>query len=73
VEARHQEVSGRVGGLTNDLAAITDRLEEIKETMNDRGQSMTDTSPLVKIRAALQQIKVHSHRSWGPFVGRRLV
>ncbi len=42
---------------TNELATISDRVEEIKSQMDDRGASMTDTSPLVKIKQALQNLK----------------
>lgn len=64
VEGNYQGLNTRVGSLSNELSVISERLEEIKDTMNDRGQSMTDTSPLVKIRAALQAVKVssESHR-----------
>lgn len=33
-------------------------LQEIKDVTKDRGESMSDTSPLVKIRLALQAVKV---------------
>jgi estrogen-related receptor beta like 1 len=58
VESEHSKASEEVSGLTMDLAVIADQLSEIKGTMDSRGSSMTDTTPLVKIRAALQDIKV---------------
>jgi len=58
VESEHSTASGAVGNLTQDLAVIADQLSEIKGTMDSRGSSMTDTTPLVKIRTALQDIKV---------------
>eukprot|EP00163_Fabomonas_tropica_P032776 TRINITY_DN835_c1_g1_i1.p1 TRINITY_DN835_c1_g1~~TRINITY_DN835_c1_g1_i1.p1 ORF type:complete len:446 (+),score=135.89 TRINITY_DN835_c1_g1_i1:168-1505(+) len=42
---------------TNELANITDDLDAVKAQMDDRGTSMTDTSPLIKIKAALSNIK----------------
>jgi estrogen-related receptor beta like 1 len=47
-----------VTNLTNDLSAVAEQLDEIKGNMDSRGSSMTDTSPLVKIKTALQEIKV---------------
>lgn len=57
IESKFQGSSGNVSLLQNDLADISDELSEIKATMDSRGSSMTDTSPLVKIKAALQEIK----------------
>ena len=50
VKARQQESGDKVGEFTNELQDITDKLEVIKSTMEERGSSMTDTSPLVRIR-----------------------
>lgn len=47
--------------LTNDLAEVTERLEELKENFDSRDSGMHDTSPLVRIKAALQQIKAEVH------------
>ena len=41
----------------NILQTITDELEEVKAQMDDRGNSMNDTSPLVQIKDALARIK----------------
>ncbi len=46
-----------IGKLTNELAVISDRVEELKTQMDDKGASMTDTSPLVKIKQALTNLK----------------
>ena len=58
VESDHTAASSKVSALTQDVAVIADQLAEIKGTMDSRGSSMTDTTPLVKIRTALQDIKV---------------
>lgn len=57
VEAAFTESTENVNKLTNELAGIAESLEEMKGTMADRGNSMTDTSPLVHIKQALKQIK----------------
>jgi hypothetical protein len=43
-----------VSSLANELAILGDQVDEVKETMDERSNSMTDTSPLVKIKKALQ-------------------
>jgi estrogen-related receptor beta like 1 len=58
IEDKHSSGTESVSALTNELAIIQDQLSEVKGTMDSRGSSMTDTSPLVKIKAALQDIKV---------------
>ena len=49
--------SEEVNRLTSELTALNESLEEIKGTMDTRGQSMTDTSPLQNIRRALSSMK----------------
>lgn len=50
-----------VGKLTNELAEITERLEDLKESFESKDSGLHDTSPLVRIKAALQQIKTEIH------------
>ena len=38
-----------------------ERLDELKENFDSRDSGMHDTSPLVRIKAALQQIKAEVH------------
>lgn len=45
-----------VDELSNELSSITDTLEESKKKLEDRGNGMTDTSPLHKMRQALKQL-----------------
>jgi len=54
---RSDTSSDRVSTLTGDLAGLADQLDETKGTMADRGNSMTDTSPLVAIKRALKTIR----------------
>ncbi len=36
---------------------MSDELEAIKSQMDERGESMTDTGPLVKLKEAMKKIK----------------
>ncbi|GMH74795.1 hypothetical protein TL16_g06558 [Triparma laevis f. inornata] len=58
IEEKHSSANENVSSLTNELSTIAEQLAEVKGTMDSRGSSMTDTSPLVNIKAALQDIKV---------------
>jgi uncharacterized coiled-coil DUF342 family protein len=42
---------------TNELAEISEKLDDMKDTFNSKDSGMHDTSPLVRIKASLQQIK----------------
>ena len=57
VTKSQDETGDRVNTLSGDLSQVADQLDEMKGTMADRGNSMTDTSPLVSIKQALKQIK----------------
>lgn len=47
--------------MTSDLAELTERLDELKESFDSKDSGLHDTSPLVKIKAALQQVKAEIH------------
>jgi estrogen-related receptor beta like 1 len=57
VTEAYQSSSDNINNLTNELSAATEKLEEIKTHMDSRGNSMTDTSPLVQIKRALQSLR----------------
>ena len=57
VQARHELAGGKVGEFQNQLQTITERLDEVKGLMDERSGSMTDTSPVVRIKKALQSLK----------------
>jgi predicted nuclease with TOPRIM domain len=59
-EGKSSKVNDKVAKLTNELAELTDKLEEIKETFESKDSVINDTSPLVRTKAALQQIKQES-------------
>jgi estrogen-related receptor beta like 1 len=47
----------KISKLTNELTELSEKLDELKETVDPKDSSAADTSPLVRIKAALQQIK----------------
>ncbi len=42
------------------LAELTDELERVKQEMDQRGSSMTDGSPVVRIKQAIQRLKAEN-------------
>merc|ERR1711907_117178 len=54
---QYEQVLGVVGDLTNRLQSISEELDEVKNKMEDRGSSMTDTSPVIKMKKSLAQVK----------------
>lgn len=57
---RYREASGGVTERTRTLAEVTEELERIKQEMEERGSSMTDGAPLVKIKQAINKLKQES-------------
>jgi len=57
VELKCNDSSNTVTKLAKELSSISNELKEVKKTMDFKGSSMTDTSPLIKIKAALQNLK----------------
>eukprot|EP00965_Chrysotila_dentata_P189773 6173500-Pleurochrysis_carterae.AAC.1 len=45
-----------INSLTNELASVSEELNAVKEKMDARGSSMTDTSPLIKIKTAVSKL-----------------
>jgi len=63
LQAKQEEYntqSETINALTNELAAVSEELQAIKNRMDERGQSMTDTSPLIKIKSALSRLKTEA-------------
>ena len=46
--------------LSRELAQVTDELEGVKAEMDEKGTSMTDAGPLVKIKQGLTRLKNES-------------
>ncbi|KRT82878.1 hypothetical protein AMK59_3045 [Oryctes borbonicus] len=53
----YQNLSSGVTERTRELSKLTDRLETVKQEMEERGSSMTDGTPLVNIKRAISKIK----------------
>ncbi|XP_043199829.1 intraflagellar transport protein 57 homolog [Amphibalanus amphitrite] len=56
-QEQYRSVSGGVVERSRQLAQLTDELESVKQELEERGTSMTDGTPLVNIRKALNRIK----------------
>lgn len=56
----YKQQGGTVNDLTRQLAQITDELDTVKTQMDERGTSMTDAGPLVKIKQALTQLRTET-------------
>ena len=56
-QEQYRSVSGGVVERSRQLAHLTDELESVKQELEERGTSMTDGTPLVNIRKALNRIK----------------
>lgn len=54
---RYRQASGGVTERSRMLADVTEELERVKMEMEDRGSSMTDGAPLVKIKQAIQNLR----------------
>ena len=50
----------RDAGLAEELAALGEALEGVAAALQQRGASMTDTSPLVRVKAALTALRGES-------------
>lgn len=54
---RYKQASGGVTERSRLLAEVSEELEKVKMEMEDRGSSMTDGAPLVKIKQSISQLK----------------
>uniref|UniRef100_A0A8B9HMC9 Intraflagellar transport protein 57 homolog n=1 Tax=Astyanax mexicanus TaxID=7994 RepID=A0A8B9HMC9_ASTMX len=54
---RYQQGSGGVTERTRTLAEISEELEKVKQEMEEKGSSMSDGAPVVKIRQSLTKLK----------------
>eukprot|EP00658_Telonema_sp_P-2_P022186 TRINITY_DN18860_c0_g1_i2.p1 TRINITY_DN18860_c0_g1~~TRINITY_DN18860_c0_g1_i2.p1 ORF type:complete len:145 (-),score=57.01 TRINITY_DN18860_c0_g1_i2:173-607(-) len=53
----HNQASGTVGGLSNDLNHITEMLERTKDEINEREAKISDNSPLMQIKDAVVKVR----------------
>eukprot|EP00962_Isochrysis_galbana_P035370 scaffold12123_cov128-Isochrysis_galbana.AAC.4 len=56
----YQKNSDTINALTNELHSVSEDLSRVKEKMDSRGASMTDTAPLVKIKGALSKLRAET-------------
>ena len=59
-QEEYNKQSELINALTNELASVSEELQAIKGRMDERGNSMTDTSPLIKIKSALSRLKTEA-------------
>ena len=57
INERYNRSNDNVQELTNSLGIINDQLEEAKARQEERGSSMTDTKPLVRMKDALKALQ----------------
>lgn len=57
VKELYQQASGGVTERTRILADISEELEKVKQEMEEKGSSMSDGAPVVKIRQSLTKLK----------------
>lgn len=57
VNGAYTAASTRVGGMSSELNALGEALEELRSAMEEKGSSMTDTSPLIRVKAALSALR----------------
>lgn len=57
VEVDYRASRDAINALTNTLNEISDELEDVKIQMDERGNKMRDTSPVVQIKQCITQIK----------------
>lgn len=60
MKEKYSQGSGGVTTLARELAQVSEELETVKAEMDQRGTSMTDAAPLVKIKQALTKLKAES-------------
>lgn len=53
----YKQVSGGLTSKSRQLSEISDELTSVKEEMEERGNSMTDGTPLLNLRKAVQKMK----------------
>ncbi|XP_040026768.2 intraflagellar transport protein 57 homolog [Gasterosteus aculeatus] len=54
---RYQQASGGLTERTRVLAGISEELERVKQEMEEKGSSMSDGAPVVKIKQSLTKLK----------------
>lgn len=57
---RYNQASGGITERSKLLAELTDELDRVKQEMDQRGSSMTDGSPVLRVKQAIQRLKAEN-------------
>ena len=57
LRTQHADLSSTVERQNEELADLTDRLHATKKSTRDKGRRMTDTTPLIRIKTAIQTVR----------------
>merc|ERR1712025_1281443 len=57
VNQQYSTGNDKLQELTNALALITDKLEDVQSRQEEKGSSMTNTGPLVRMKKAIQKLR----------------
>ena len=57
LETNCTDINSKVMTLTTELTSINEKVEEQKEGMGEKGSTLSDTAPLLRLRSSLQQLK----------------
>ena len=57
LEEEHSELTENTKLLADDLECISDELDQMKKKMESKSSIVTDATPLVDIRAAIQRLR----------------
>lgn len=60
LESTSSGANEKMAKMTNELAELSEKLDDLKESFENKDSGIHDTSPLVRMKAALQQIKSES-------------
>ena len=60
-QEQYKSVTDNVAELSNELATVSAKLNEIKTIVDERGSNLSDSSPLVKIKNAIAKLKDELH------------
>ena len=57
IELTHKDLSGKVSDLKNENSSVMSQLGDVQTKVDFKSNSMTDTTPLVQIKTAIQTVK----------------
>merc|ERR1712014_45383 len=57
VNQQYSAGNDKLQELTNALALISDKLEDVQSRQEEKGSSMTNTGPLVRMKKAIQKLR----------------